>query len=98
MNSQKGFTLLEVLVALVILSISLTVLLQIQTGQIKEISRSFKRIEALKYYKKLTSGVPVEKKFVIKVKKIEMPYGFKEVRNEIFEGDKPVLVFYSYEK
>ncbi|WP_457643153.1 prepilin-type N-terminal cleavage/methylation domain-containing protein [Persephonella sp.] len=100
MKSEEGFTLLEVLVAVVILAVSLTVLLQVKTNQIRQIADQFERLDALQFYKKKSAGLPVEDRFILKIEKTDLLYGIKEVNNIIInrKTGKTVLNFRSYER
>ncbi len=98
---QEGFTLLEVLVAIVILAVSLTVLIDVQSRYISRVSQSYERLEALDFFKR--DFYRMRKKtdrFSIKVQKETLPFGIKEVRNIIFDKktQKEVLVITTYEK
>ncbi len=98
---SRGFTLLEVVVAIVILAVSLTVLLDIQSGYISRVDDAFKRIKALEFFKKHFYGLEVSNdNFFIKTEKENLPFGIKEVRNEILDKktEKEVLQITTYEK
>ncbi len=100
MNS-KGFTLLEVLVAVVILAVSLTALLNIQSNYIDRVHQDFQRLEALKFFKKHFYGLKVsDDRFLIKTKKETLPYSIKQVSNIILfrKTGKKVLTVITYEK
>ncbi|WP_456392898.1 type IV pilus modification PilV family protein [Persephonella sp.] len=100
MAGERGFTLLEVLVALVILSVSVTVILNIQSNQIGRIHQQYNRLDALLYYKKVLAGLPAGDRYTIKTTKKDLPYGIKEVENKITDRKtgEVHLIYRTYEK
>lgn len=98
---NRGFTLLEVLIAVVILAVSLTVLIDIQSRYISRVNQSLERLEALDFFKRdfYRIGKKTEK-FIIKTQRKDLPFGIKEVKNIIFDKktNKDVLVITTYEK
>lgn len=99
--NEKGFTLLEVLVAVVILAVSLSVLLDIQSNYIKRVDTDFQRLEALDFFKKNFYGLSIQNdKFSIKTEKQMLPYNIKEVENKIInkKTGKEILEITTYEK
>ena len=98
---QEGFTLLEVLIAMVILATALSVLIEIQSNYISRVNQSFERLEALNFFKKDFYRLPKEnERFSIKVQKEDLPFGIKQVKNIIIDRktQKEILVITTYEK
>ncbi len=56
-SSSKGFTLLEVLVALVIFSIVFTFLLELESNHIRKVYNNFEKLKALQFFKKKELGL-----------------------------------------
>jgi len=100
MTGEKGFTLLEVLIALLILSVSLTVILDIQSNQIGRIYQQYNKLAALWYYKKITAGLSVDDRYTIKTIKKDLPYGIKEVESKIIDRKTGEihLIYRTYER
>ena len=99
-SGKGGFTLLEVVVALVILAVSFTVLLQIQGRYISLNSQDFEKLRALKYMKEYIYNIPVkEKKENIKIKEKKELYlgNINRITYMLFKDGKPILQMYEYE-
>ena len=100
-TNKKGFTLLEVLVAIVILAFSFAILLKYQTTHIKNISLNFQKLEALKFFKIYYYGLKVDSnRFSIKKSIKYLPYNLRQVDNIILDRDttKPILTITTYER
>lgn len=92
MTNNKGFTLLEVVVAVVILSVSLTVIIQIYTNYIKHLRADTEQIESIQKVKRYIYHIteidsPIPK---IKVETKETKYG---ISKEIFLIDENEVLF-----
>jgi len=99
-NSQNGFTLLEVLVALVILAISFSVLIKIQTRYISLTSSDVEKIRALKYMKEYIYNIPVKEKnknVKIEEKKELYDENINRITYTLIKDEKPILEMYKYE-
>lgn len=99
-NSQNGFTLLEVLVALVILAISFSVLIKIQTRYISLTSSDVEKIRALKYMKEYIYNIPVKEKnenIKIEEKKELYDENINRITYTLIKDEKPILEMYKYE-
>ncbi len=99
-HNEKGFTLLEVVVALVILAISFTVLIEIQTRYISLNSENIEKIRALKYMKEYIYNIPVkEKEDNIKVEEKKELYeeNVNRITYTLIKDNKPILEMYKYE-
>ncbi len=69
-NSSGGFTLLEVLIALVIFSIVFTFLLELESNHIRKVYNNFEKLKALQFFKKKELGLnTAESKFKVESRK-----------------------------
>ncbi len=99
-QNQQGFTLLEVVVALVILAISFTVLIEIQTRYISLNSENLEKIRALKYMKEYIYNIPVkEREDSIKVEEKKELYeeNVNRITYKLIKDGKQILEMYKYE-
>lgn len=98
--NEEGFTLLEVLVAIVILVVSLSVLIDIQSNYIKRTEEDLIKLQAINFFKKHYYGIKPEGDFSIKVEKESLPFGVYEIKNKIYDKktEKEILEIITYEK
>jgi prepilin-type N-terminal cleavage/methylation domain-containing protein len=99
-QKEGGFTLLEVVVALVILAISFTVLIEIQSRYISLNSENIEKIRALKYMKEYIYSIPVkEKEENIKVEEKKELYeeNVNRITYSLIKDNKLILEMYRYE-
>ncbi len=99
--NEDGFTLLEVLVAVVILATALVVLLDIQSNYIKRIDTDYQKLEALEFFKRDFYGMGKEEgKFIVKTEKETLPFDIKQVKNKIIDKNtgKEILTIITYER
>jgi prepilin-type N-terminal cleavage/methylation domain-containing protein len=98
---NKGFTLLEIVIAITIFSISVILLLEIEARNIKYIDNSLKEIEALKFFQKHYLGIQSQDdRYSIKTEKKEIVPEIKEVKNKIIDRreKREILEIITYEK
>ena len=68
-GNSKGFTLLEVLVALVLFSVVFTVLIELETNHIKRVYKNYEKLKALQFFQKNEMGFnPVDTEFKVERK------------------------------
>ncbi len=99
-QNEGGFTLLEVVVALVILSVSFTVLIKIQTRYISLNSTNIERIRALKDMKEYIYNIPVKERnedVKIEEKKELYEENVNRITYILKKDNKPILEMYRYE-
>ncbi len=99
-TSSKGFTLLEVVVALVIFAVGISVLLKIQTQHIIKTSENIEKIKALKPLKEHIYNIPVkEKDKTYNIDEKRSPYDFNLVKitYTVKKGDKILFEIFEYE-
>ncbi len=91
-SSNRGFTLLEVLVALVIFSIVFTFLLELESNHIKRVYNNFEKLKALQFFKKKELGLnTAENDFKIESRKFLFD-SFIVNENIIFNGNGKELL------
>lgn len=95
-GTKGGFTLIEVLCALLIFSLSATVIYMIFTRNIKEQIETQNTLEALNFYKIDTFTIPADKEYYsyYKVNKIEGDkiIDLTEVQYQVIYKDQEVLL------
>jgi len=99
---RKGFTLLEVVVAVAVLAVGASALLYVASNSVNRVYQSESRIRALQLIKRKIYGIDVNgtlDDFTIEEKEKSLDLGVKEktfiVKNK---NGKDVLTFYYYEK
>jgi len=100
-SKTSGFTLLEVVVALVILSVSLTALIQIQTNYISKNTQNIEKIRGLKPLKEYIYNIPVKEKesqYIVKEKKEPYQFNIYRITYQLYKNNKLILEMYKYEK
>jgi len=98
---NKGFTLLEIVIAITIFSIAVILLLEMESNNIRYIDNSLKEIEALKFFQKQNLGIQTQSKdFMIKTEKKEILPNIKEVKNKVIDRhtDEKIIEIITYEK
>ncbi|MBK3332298.1 type II secretion system protein [Persephonella atlantica] len=92
MNSNRGFTLLEVVIAVVILSLSLTVILQVYANYLRDFKTEVEEIEKLQKVKRFLYKIPETGKSIPKVetKTKETKFG---IQKEIYLIDGNEILF-----
>ena len=97
---MKGFTLLEVLIAILIFAISITILLEIESNYIRWINRNNLELEALQFFKKYNFGYEpyLDEKFTIEKEVKDRKEGFKEIKNKIIyrKTGETILIIKTY--
>jgi len=99
-TSSKGFTLLEVVVALVIFAVSITVIINIQTNHITKIAENLEKVRALNYLKEYVYNIPVKeskKEFKIEEKKKPYEFDLNKITYQVIKGDKTIIELFEYE-
>lgn len=103
---NKGFTLLEVVVAITIFLVAFSVLVKMQVNNISKIEESFLRLDALEYAKVYREGLVNKSEFKtinefeIKESSKTIDFGVKEVTIQVikkFTG-KIILTLKIYEE
>ncbi len=99
-TSSKGFTLLEVVVAIVIFAVGISVLIKIQTEHIVRTSDNIERLKALKPLKEYVYDIPVVEKdetYSIDMKKKPAEYDLIKIIYQVKKDKKTVLEMFEYE-
>ena len=94
---NKGFTLLEVLVAIVIFSIVFILLIELESNHIKRFSQNLQKLEALQFFKIKKLGISTdEEKF--KIEKRSSYFGNLIISENIIsdKNGKEVLTINTY--
>jgi prepilin-type N-terminal cleavage/methylation domain-containing protein len=97
---ERGFSLLEIVIAITIFASSVILLLEIEANHIKKMERSFKEIEALKFFQEHTLRLKVlDDRFEIKTEKRYILPTVREIRNIVIDRKKnePVIEIITYE-
>lgn len=103
---NKGFTLLEVVVAITIFLVAFSVLIKMQVNNIHKIEESFLRLYALEYAKVYREGLTNKSElktineFEIKESSKTIDFGVKEVNVQVIEKStgKTILTLKTYEE
>lgn len=103
---NKGFTLLEVVVAITIFLVAFSVLIKMQVNNISKIKESFLRLDALEYAKVYREGLSNKSElktineFEIKESSKTIDFGVKEVNIQVIEKStgKTILTLKTYEE
>jgi len=98
---KNGFTLLEVVIAITIFSISVLLLLEIESNNIRHIENSFKRLKALSFFQQYILRIKTQSdEYLIETEKKHILPQVKEVKNKIIDRNdkKEVLEIITYEK
>lgn len=100
-GTNKGFTLLEVLVGIVIFSIAFTVLIKIQSENISGIYNSIKKTKALNFFNESYYNIKKENpEFTIHQESKDTVFGLKEIDYTVLDKKtgKPILKLRVYEE
>jgi prepilin-type N-terminal cleavage/methylation domain-containing protein len=100
-GKNKGFTLLEVLIGIVIFSVVFTVLIRIQSENISGVYNSIRKVKALNFFKEKYYNIKSESPdFRIEKKQKDTVFGLKEINYTIIDRKtkKPILDLKTYEE
>ncbi|NPA51914.1 MAG: prepilin-type N-terminal cleavage/methylation domain-containing protein [Aquificae bacterium] len=99
-SNKEGFTLLEVVVAIVIFAVGISVLLKIQTQHIVRTAENIEKIRALKPLKEHIYNIPVkerDKSYNIDEKRSPYEYNLIKIIYQVKKKDKIILELFEYE-
>lgn len=99
-TSSKGFTLLEVVIALVIFAVGISVLLNIQSKHILKTADNIEKIKALKPLKEYIYNIPVKEKdktYNIDERRSPYEYNLIKITYSVKKGKKTILKMFEYE-